>query len=275
MSEDLLAHRLDDGEGGIVLLLNGGMMTWTGWEPVAARLRDGSSGAPGGYRLLGCDLRGQLRSPGLGHPRLDANVADLVALLDALGLDRVHVLGTSFGGEVGLLLAALHPARVHTLAAVTAVDRSPAEMGADSRRLQALVRDVLAGGAPGAFTAAVSAGIYSAEYRERCGDELATRRKQLAALPESWYRGLLGILTAIEEFDLTPWLGRITCPTLVVAAAADAVMPAERVRALAAAIAGAELATHPRSGHVLVLEDPQWLARTYREFLDRRAGEDA
>jgi pimeloyl-ACP methyl ester carboxylesterase len=268
VSGPVLAHRLDGASGEVVLLLNGGMMTHAAWGPIAGGLVDG------GYRVLGCDLRGQLLSPGDGHPRLIDNLPDLVTLLDVLGLGAVHVLGTSFGGEIGLLLAALHPERVRTVAAVTAADRSPDGMREDSAALQEVARRVLAGGDRGAFHDAVVAGVYSQGYRETHAAELAARRERTSALPESWYRGLLGILESIAEFDLTPWLGRIGCPALVVGTADDRVMPLERVRALAAAIPGAELAVHPTAGHVLVAEDPAWLVVTYRDFLDRRAGSE-
>lgn len=263
----LLAHRLGEGDGEPVLLLNGGMMTFASWAPVVAAL-----GA--GRRTLGCDLRGQLLCPGEAHPRLDDNVPDVVALLDALGLERVHALGTSFGGEIALLLAARHPGRVRTLAVVTAADRSPDGMRDDSRALAERAREVIGGGDPGPFHDHVTAEVYSAAWRERHAAELAERRSRSLALPASWYRGLLGILAAIEDFDLRPDLGRIRCPALVVHAGADRVMPAERVEALAAAIPGAELAVHPTSGHALVAEEPEWLGRTYRAWLDRLAPQE-
>src|ERR1700737_3062003 len=48
------------------------------------------------------------------------DVADIVALLDFLGIEQVYVLGFSDGGIVGLLLAALHPQRVQALAVLGA-----------------------------------------------------------------------------------------------------------------------------------------------------------
>jgi pimeloyl-ACP methyl ester carboxylesterase len=257
-----LAHQLSGDGDEVVLLLNGGMMSYAAWGPIADGLR-------AGYRVLGCDLRGQLLSPGAGHPRLADNVPDVIALLDALRLDRVHVCGTSFGAEIGLLLAALHPQRVRTLAAVTAADRSPPGMREDSHQMQALARDILAGAAPDAFHQRLAESVYSEGYRQLHADELAQRRERLAALPAAWYQGLLAILQSIEDFDLTPWLGTIACPTLVVHAAQDAVMTDERVRALFQALPLAELRVHPTSGHVLVVEDPAWLLATYREFLAR------
>src|SRR5205814_415494 len=61
---------------------------------------------------------------------LAGHVAEVAALLDTLGIERAHVLGTSFGGEVAVYLAALRPERVASLVAVTAVDRFPEEMHA-------------------------------------------------------------------------------------------------------------------------------------------------
>ena len=61
-----LTHHLE-GRGPTVLFLNGGFMTYGTWEPVAVRLR-------GHYRVLLCDLRGQLLSPGASHSTLEENL---------------------------------------------------------------------------------------------------------------------------------------------------------------------------------------------------------
>ena len=47
--------------------------------------------------------------------------------------------------------------------------------------------------------------VYSPAYRAAHAAEIAARRSKTGALPESWYRGLLGILTCVEDFDLSPW----------------------------------------------------------------------
>ncbi|MDX1645246.1 MAG: alpha/beta fold hydrolase, partial [Thermoanaerobaculia bacterium] len=110
---DAPAGRVD----GTVVLLNGGFMTTASWEPLARSLAECC-------RVVRCDFRGQLRSPGQVREELAGNVGDLVALLDGLdsaidgGIEPVHLLGTSFGGEIALLLAARHPERVASLVAV-------------------------------------------------------------------------------------------------------------------------------------------------------------
>jgi len=94
--------------GPTVLALHGITATHVGWSEVARRLPD--------VTLLAPDLRGRGRSRHLPGPYgFAAHVADLVALLDAEGCDRVVVAGHSMGGFVAVALAARHPDRVSRL----------------------------------------------------------------------------------------------------------------------------------------------------------------
>ena len=259
----LLAHRVE-GEGEPLLLLNGGLMTYAAWEPLSTRLRKH-------HRLILCDLRGQLLSPGLAPRDLAGNVADLTALLDHLGLDSVHVLGASYGGEVGLLMAALAPRRVRSLIAVTVADYADEAMRVDGeewRRLLAAATDLES---RGRFYEHLVGSVYSDAFRRRFGNELAARRSQVAAMPDDWWSSLRSIFEAVASLDLRPDLGAIRTPTLIVLAASDRLMPAGRSLTLAAAIAGAETRMHETSGHALVAEDPGWLARVSLDFLARHA----
>lgn len=243
-----------------VLLLNGGLMSIASWQPIAARLRER-------HRVVRCDFRGQTRTPGPAHATLAPNAEDVVALLDRLGLRRVHVVGTSFGGLVGLILAARWPERVSSLAAVTVSDHATPQMTRTTRELRRVVADILAGGDGGQLLDAMIDDIYSAGYLAENRGLLALRSRQIAELPRAWFASVDGILAAVETFDLRPEAAAIGCPTLVVVAADDRVMPPERGRALAAAIPGARLAEHPSSGHTLVVEDPDWVARRVLDFL--------
>lgn len=258
----MIGHKLRGDADETILLLNGGMMTFAAWEPV-------SSGLVSPYSVLGCDLQGQLLSPGPGHPDLADHVPDLVALLDSLELDAVHVMGASFGGEVGVHLASMRPDRVKTMALVTAGDRTPPGMREDSAELRQLARIASGGGPSGPFRERLVDRVYSDEYLDSHAAELAARKD--VPLPEAWYQGLDGILESVEDFDLTALLPKIQCPTLVVHAARDAVFPEDRVRALADGIPDAEWRVHPTSGHALVAEDPDWLVATYLDFLSRHA----
>lgn len=266
----LLAHRLDgaDGRGGAetVLLLNGGFMSIASWDPVASLLA-------ARHRVLRCDFRGQLRTPGPAHRELAPNADDVAALLEHLAregeAERVHVLGTSFGGAVGLLLAARYPERVRSLVAVAVGDHATPAMTESSRALRGVIADVLAGGDPGRFHDALVRDVYSAAYRAENRELLAARRRQIEGIPAPWFADADRIVAAVEELDLRPELGRIRCPTLVLVAGDDRAIPPERGRAVAVPIPGAELAEHPTSGHVLIHEDPEWVVERALDFWER------
>ena len=257
----ILTHRVE-GDGPTVLLLNGGMMSIAAWDDVAATLVHE-------WRVVRCDFRGQLLTPELPPHDLGGHVDDLAALLDRLGLERVHVAGTSFGGEVGLLLAARHPARVHSLAVAAVVDRTPPGMRAVGEQWIALCERAIAEGDGRPFFAAMNEVVYSAEFRTRFAGALAARYQALASLPASWFAGGIRLLEAIDALDLSGELPRISCPVLVVAAELDALMPRERTAAVVGAIRGAELAIVPDSGHALVVEKKDAFLELLTGFLRR------
>lgn len=261
---EVLAHRVV-GSGEPVLILNGGLMTYAAWQPVSSRLA-------ASHRLILNDLRGQLLSPGKAPAALSKNVDDLTALLDHLEIESAHVIGTSYGGEVGLFFAALRPERVRSLIAVTVMDYATEAIWQGVEDLRLLVADALAGGDKGRLHDRVVEEVYSAGFRTKYAQELSERRQQVAALPDIWFEGLEGIMEAMETLDARPHLDSIRCPTLVVIAADDQVIPVERSLALAEAIEGAQTRLHETSGHALVAEDPVWLTDVCLEFLKKHTG---
>jgi pimeloyl-ACP methyl ester carboxylesterase len=121
----VLAHTVS-GDGPPLLLLNGGLMSYPAWEPLAGPLS-------GRFRLVRCDFRGQLLSPGPAPTTLEGHAADLLQLLDALQIESAHVAGVSLGALVGVTLAAGAPQRVRSLIAMNATDRGAWSPGARSR----------------------------------------------------------------------------------------------------------------------------------------------
>ena len=87
---------------------------WYAWVPHLARH----------YRVVRPDLRGLGESPVDFDPAtgitLEGYIEDLLAVLEALGVESVHYCGESFGGILGMVLAAQHPRRVRTLNLVSA-----------------------------------------------------------------------------------------------------------------------------------------------------------
>jgi pimeloyl-ACP methyl ester carboxylesterase len=259
----LLAH-LVEGAGEPLLLLNGGMMSYSAWGEVAPALASRGT-------LVRCDFRGQLLSPGPPPPDFAGHAEDLATLLDALGLPRVDVVGTSFGAEAAIVLASRHPSRVRSLALVTAVDRFDDEMGAGLRRLGDSARAALGGGSREAVYDEIATFAFSPAWASEHAEELKVRRRLVSALPDRWFHDLALLVDSLVGLDLTPYLAGIRCPVLVVRAGEDGAMPRERTEALARAIAGAEVVEIPGAGHALALEKPRELLSILDEFHRRHA----
>lgn len=255
----MLAHKIAGG-GPPVLLLNGGAMSLSAWDEIARPLE-------ASYRVIRCDFRGQLLSPGVPPPDLQSHAADVVSLLDALGVARTSIVGTSFGAEVGLLLAARRPERVASLVAVTAVDRFDAAMLEDVETLRRLCREALSGGDRGRVYDVLGTSAFSPAWREAHRAELAARRALIGSLPDAWFAGLSALLSALATFDLAPELPRISCPVCLVLAEHDAVMPRERSEALAAGLRNVEVRIVAGSGHGVVLERPAEVTELCTSFI--------
>ncbi len=254
----VLAHRID-GEGEPLLLLNGGMMTVASWEPIASALA-------ARHRVVRCDFRGQFLTAGTAPATVEDHAGDVLALLEALGVATAHVVGTSFGAEVGMVLAALHPERVRSLVVAAATEITDG-FRRDAAALGRAAAVAAAGGDPGALVDAMSPSFYSPAYLAAHRGEISLRRAQMTALPPWWFASAAAILASVARFDLAPYVPRIACPTLVLAAEHDRVMPLERARALAAALPDARLVVVQGSGHVLVVEQPERFVAECLSFL--------
>ena len=258
----VLTHRVE-GVGEPVLLLNGGLMTLGSWEPLAASLRER-------FQVLRCDFRGQLLSPGEPPATLDGHAADVAALLDRLGLKSAHVVGTSFGALVGIVLAARQPGRVRSLVLVTATERLGEGVEQGRALCAAAAREAAAGGDRAAAWDILTAATFSPAYREAQAAVLSARRAQLHLLPAAWFAGAAALLDALAGLDLRPLLPQVGCPTLVIAAGRDETFAPEHSRALAHGIPGARLLVVEGSGHALVVEQPEALRALVEGFLEER-----
>ena len=109
----LAVRVLEAGEGPALVLVHGSGMSAATWAPLMPWL--------GSYRLIAFDLPGFGLSDTFdysGRPLRAHAVAQLTSLLDALGLERVPIVGTSLGGMWALCLALDAPNRIVGLASL-------------------------------------------------------------------------------------------------------------------------------------------------------------
>jgi len=259
-----LARRVD-GDGEPLLLLNGIAMSMASWEPVAVPLaRD--------FQVIRCDLRGQLMSPGPPPADVAEHAVDVAALLDDLGIGRCHVVGTSFGGVVGAIVAARSPKRVRSLVSIASTDGFDDVMAHEVRRWRAATVAAVEGPNRDALAEVLEPVAYAANWLETHQEERRLARAAVAALPDAWYKDLVRLIDSADSFVLKDVLGGVRCPALVVAAGEDGFIPRSRCRALAESILNAEFDVIEGAGHAVVIEQPDRVAEIVGSFLRRCEG---
>jgi 3-oxoadipate enol-lactonase len=236
-----------------VLLMGGSLGTtlkmWDAQLPLAESLR-----------LVRFDHRGHGGSPVPPGPYEIADLGgDVLALMDALEIERASYCGLSIGAMVGMWLGANAPDRIDRLVLIcTAAHMPPASMW------QERARTVLAAGSTEPVADAVVdrwlTPAFAAEYPEVRAD----LRAMLVSSPPTGYAWCCG---AIERMDLRGDLERITAPTLVISAAGDLATPPDRQAEIVAAIAGARHEVLTPAAHVAAAEQPDAVNRLIREHL--------
>jgi pimeloyl-ACP methyl ester carboxylesterase len=174
-------------------------------------------------------------------------------LLDALELERVHLVGYSLGGWIAAELAVFYPRRFDSLTLITPIGlRIPGKPLGDVFAMDPETLFMTMFNDP-ANAAQVLPDIESLDEIEHQFGEAAT----LARL--AWN----------PRFDpkLERRLARVTCPTLVVRAEHDRMVPDEMAERYAELIAGARIETVPGTGHALVVEQPEKTANVISSFI--------
>jgi 3-oxoadipate enol-lactonase len=243
------------GTGGPLLLVHGlGYARW-GWEPVVAALAEA-------HEVVLFDNRGIGESDAPPGPYSVADLAeDALAVLDAAGLERAHVLGTSLGGMIALQLVLDHPERVDrlVLACTTPGGAGAAPMPERTVRLlgeaQALPAEV-------ALRRFVE-NAFGPDPEPAAIERIMKHRISTAQAPAAW-----GAQAAAGAgFDVWERLAEIRAQTLVLTGDEDGVVDPKNSDLVATRIRHARLEVFPRAGHLFFWEQPKQFVDTVKEFL--------
>ncbi len=245
------------GDGLPVVFLNGIMMTVASWRPQLAALRPS-------FRCVLHDMRGQLKSEKPEAITLQDHVEDLRALLDHLEIDQCHLVGTSYGGEVGMLFALAHPERVRSLAVISAVSEVGPRLRQQTEAWASVAREC-----PGQLYDVSIPDNYSPAFLEAHPEVVEAGRKRLASYPADFFPAFARLVEAFLTLDITERLPAITCPTLVLCGSDDTLKPVSYSRVIAERIPDATFLTVPDAGHAVVVERPAEVNTALLGFLAR------
>jgi 3-oxoadipate enol-lactonase len=244
------------GDGPVVLLVHGigsSRRTWDG-------LLDPLVGS--GHRVVRLDLRGfgdSVSPP--GRFVMDHFVGDLVAFVDALKLDAVHLVGHSLGGMIAQLYALDHPGRVRSLALASTTSHSGRRANAFARLMVSLAEN--------GYDAVLADATLRAEAEATLheafpgGAPLAMLRRGMEqpnmARANAW--------RACIDFSTKDRLGEIACPVVVTHGTADMLIPFRAGELVAQAITGARWIVEEGAGHSLPKERAPSLGRALADLL--------
>jgi pimeloyl-ACP methyl ester carboxylesterase len=264
----LRVHYAEAGDGPPLLLLHGWPQHFWCWRRVVPELA-------GEFRLICPDLRGfgWTDAPGRGYDS-ETFAADAVALLDALELEQVGVVGHDWGGFASILVALKHPERMCGLLAVSTpipwLRPSPRLTAATWRTWYAWVLAAIGREAvrrrPGAVHLMLRHGAPDEAIDEREAETYAQplREPARAEATQLLYRAYLRSLATLAE---RPYEGlRLTTPTRLVLGRGDQAIPEVTVRGFEPHADDMALEIVDGCGHFVPEERPDVVVRHAREL---------
>ena len=209
------------------------------WDLQAAEFRKN-------FRILRYDTRGHGQSSVTPGPySIEQLGKDLLGLLDALHLDRVHFCGLSMGGMIGMWLGVNAPERLNKLV----LCNTGAKIGT-SEVWRARIEAVRVGGMK-SIAPAVIERWFTPAFRAKDPAKAATVQR---VLEETNSDGYIACCAAVRDFDYREGLKPIGTPTLVIAGAHDPATPPADGQFLAHHIQGAKYA-ELNAAHLSNIED--------------------
>jgi 3-oxoadipate enol-lactonase len=215
-----------------------------------------------GLRVVRVDARGH------GGSRTDSDVAtmddlvaDSIAVMDALGLGKVHYVGLSLGGMSGFGLGISHPDRLHSLCISDARADAPPDVAAPwDQRIELARRNGCEALADSTIDRWFGADFVAAH------PEQTANLREIAATTQTY--GLIACARAIQSLGFLDDASRIDMPVQLIVGERDGVLP-QANEALHGLIRGSRLDRIPNAGHLSNIHDPATFNTILLRHLDQ------
>ena len=200
------------------------------------------------YRVLLYDCRGQWQSD---HPKepysMEQHADDLAALLDALNINKAHLLGISYGAELSLAFALKYPERARSLLLSSTVSH-----------VEPTLRSIIQMWIEAAKRKDAEM-FYCVTYPFNFAESWIVANPQLLAQARTRYETLdfdavVNLCEAFQKLNITSELHHIKTPTLLMVGEQDALKPRHYADIIAREMPHAEYVIIPGSGHALCWE---------------------
>jgi len=273
-SEGLALHLLRWSSEGVPMLLIHGFGNdahiWDDFAPTVASA----------YQVLALDLRGHGDSAWSeeGHYDYEHHLADLDAVTDALGIERMVVIAHSLGGRISMLYAGAHPEK---LAGLVIVDSAPELDARGTTRIRMEVEEhrdpsfathaeyanLLAHNYPAATPAAIERMARSG-LKQRADGRFVLKQDTSYRGGSRWDSAELAKREETNQERMWKALEGLASPTLVVrGAASDIMSPDVADRMVDDVLANGQLAVVAQAGHSVMTDNPEGFADAVGEFV--------
>jgi 3-oxoadipate enol-lactonase len=233
------------GEGEVVAFLNGIFMSTQSFSQFLPLFTKK-------YKVLLHDFRGQWNSGKEGEKySLELHSKDFFILLEKLKIEKVNIVGISYGGEVALKFATLYPEFVKSLVIISSVSEiddciyEKIEKWKDGARTKDANK----------FIDSWLNDVYSKKFLEKYENFL--RNKIIESLKNFDYDASIKLIDSFLELKdnpLTPFLNKISSPTLVIGSEFDSIKPVKFSKIIHENIKNSEFVIVGESGHAVNVE---------------------
>jgi pimeloyl-ACP methyl ester carboxylesterase len=246
------------GQGEPLVLIHGVGANLGSWDTVCKELEDS-------FKIIRPDLRGHGQSANIDEPySVDKFAADILAVMDAAGIERAHLLGFSLGGLIAQKLAIDHAERFDRIVILSAVaGRTEVERAKVVARLD-MIRD----GGMEAITGAAADRWFTEDFARRHPEVIEKRIAELKSVHLDSYLEAYRVFGTTELIDT---LHRIDRPVLIMTGEFDQGSNTRMAHAMHELIEGSELIILPGLKHSVLVEASELIAAHVREFLQRDA----
>ena len=239
-------YELDGPEGAPWIVFSNSLTTDVSmWDTEVAQLKDR-------FRILRYDTRGHGQTTAAPGPySFDVLVGDVIAQMDAMGIDKAHYVGLSLGGMTGLGVAIEHGDRLLSLSACDARPFANPEWAAPWVDRIALARDK----GMEALVEPTVARWFTEDFQKVASNVLVMDhvRKMIRETSVEGYTGCAG---ALQGLNYLPRLDEIKVPSLFMTGASDGSTPPAASQEMHAAVAGSTCVILDPASHISNLENP-------------------